>query len=242
MNRSSLAVISLFSFFLIFTSISGAQLGEVAGQPHFNVSLGGTNSITITVVNQAAYALPVRVILPSLTTTAPNAITPRVTTSITDGFVPAGGNLRINITVYMPGGTNKPGYTWTGVMQVVTVPNSSVSGGGAQILEGVAKIITITATAHVSSLWDYLPVAIVAVVAVVAVVVVAVLFKKGIIGKKTGAARAAEPAARKAQSRKAARGRKRKGRKAAALRSASRRGKGKARKGRGAARKRKRGA
>ena len=48
MKSSSLAVLSFFSFLLLSVSLTTAQLGEVAGQPHFNVSIGGSQTITIT--------------------------------------------------------------------------------------------------------------------------------------------------------------------------------------------------
>ena len=206
MDKSALAALSIFSFLLIFTSISAAQLGEVAGQPHFNVSIGSSNSIIITVVNQAGYPLPVKVLLPNLLSKTANTVTPVVTAVPMEGNVPSGGDLHINVTVYMPGGTNMPGDTWTGIMQVVTVSNSSSgSGGGAQILEGVAKIVTVTATAHISSLWDYLWIAVVIVVIVVILVVLLLLRSRGMLGggKKKSSKPAAAPSKAKATARKA---------------------------------------
>jgi hypothetical protein len=210
MNRPSLAVFSLFSFLLLFTSVSVAQLGEVAGQPHFMVSLGGTNTITITVVSQAPYPLPVKVILPTLTSKDANAITPTITASVMEGSIPPGGDLHINVTVYMPGGTNKLGYNWTGVMQVIAVPNStSGSGGGAQIMEGVAKIVTITATAHMESIWDWLtPVLVVVIIIVAVAVVIFAARRKGMLGGK--------PSAKKAQPEKRAAAARTRGKKAKA--------------------------
>jgi len=190
MNRSSLAVLSLFSFLLLFTSISVAQLGEVAGQPHFNVSIGARETLPVILVDQASYPLPVRVMLPTLTSKDANAISPILSASPMEGNIPADGELQINVTAYMPGGTNKPGYTWTGVMQIITVPTnaSAPSAGGASILEGVAKIITVTATQHVSSLWDYLVPAVVVVV-VIAAAGAAFLFYRGRPRKASAAKR-----------------------------------------------------
>jgi hypothetical protein len=186
MNKSGLAVLSLFSFLLIFSSISVAQLGEVAGQPTVNVSIGSSNSVIITVVNQAGTPLPVKVILPSLVSKDANAITPTVSANPLEGNVPAGGDLHINLTVYMPGGTNKPGYTWTGIMQIVTVPTTSGAGagGGAAIIEGVAKIVTVNAAQHISSIWDYLWIIVLVVVIVVVAIVVLIAKMKGMLGGK----------------------------------------------------------
>ena len=159
MRALRLLALSICSFLLI-ASISAAQLGEVAGQPHFNVSIGSSNTLTVTVTNQAQYPLPIKVILPTLMSNDANAITPGVAASPMAGNIPAEGQLQINVTVYMPGGTNMPGYTWTGIMQVLAVPaNSSSSGGmGASILAGVAKVITVTATegVHATKTYDYI--------------------------------------------------------------------------------------
>lgn len=192
MNKSGLAVFSLFSFLLIFSSISVAQLGEVAGQPTINVSIGSSNSVIITVVNQAGTPLPVKVILPSLVSKDANAITPTVTASPLEANVPAGGSLNINLSVYMPGGTNKPGYTWTGIMQIVTVPTSSGtgSGEGAAIIEGVAKIVTVNAAQHIPSIWDYLWLIVLVVIVIVVAIVVLVGRSKGMLGAKKAVAKA----------------------------------------------------
>jgi hypothetical protein len=213
MRRYSLAVFSLFSFLLFFSMVSSAQLGEVAGQPHFNVSLGGSNSINITVINEATYPLPITVLLPTLTSTDPNAITPGIMAYPMHAVIPAGKELQINITVHMPEGTNKPGYSWSGILQVLTVPNSSSGGGGgASIIEGVAKIVSISATKHVASIWDYIVPIGVVVIIVAAVAGILVARSKGMLG-----------GARKASSKaKAAAARRQKGKKAGSKRGATR--------------------
>jgi hypothetical protein len=210
MNKSTLAVLSLFSFLLIFSSISVAQLGEVAGQPSFNVSIGNSNTLVITVINQASYPLPIKVILPPLVSKDANAITPTVTAFPLVGNIPAQGEMKINVTVYMPGGTNKPGYTWQGVLQVITVPTPAASGSGgatgASILEGVAKIVTVTAKPYVFNIDNYIVYIVIAVVAVIAAVGVLVARSKGMLGgraKKGKAASAKSKAALKAKGKKA---------------------------------------
>lgn len=219
MNKSALAVLSLFSFLLIFSTISVAQLGEIAGQPHFNVSIGGRQSLAVTVVNQADYPLPMKVILPNLVSKTANAVTPTFTANPMMGNVPPGGSLRINITVYMPGGTNKPGYSWTGVMQMVVVANSSVTNG-ASITEGVAKLITVDAAPHIPSIWDYAWLMVLVVAAVVVVVVVLLLRSKGMLGgsakKKVTSAKARARATRRKKAGARKKTAKRKGRKTSA--------------------------
>ena len=63
----SVAIITLVAVGLGEHFGLGRQLGEVAGQPTFNMTLGSTNTIAITVVNQAPYPypLPVIVLLPA---------------------------------------------------------------------------------------------------------------------------------------------------------------------------------
>ncbi|MDE1865014.1 MAG: hypothetical protein KGH94_00015 [Candidatus Micrarchaeota archaeon] len=213
MIRPSLVVLSIFSFALILTVVP-AQLGEVAGQPHFNVSLGGTNTIYVTMINQAPYPLPIRVILPQLISKDVNAITPTLKAYPMVANIPPNSELNINLTVYMPEGTNKAGYTWSGILQVVTEPNTTANSGatGATIIEGVAKIVSITATAHVTTIYDYLaPAAIViAVVAIAAGILVA--RRKGMFAKKAPKAIATKGVAKKGKGarrkRKARKGRK----------------------------------
>lgn len=204
MNRSSLVAFSLFSFILI-TSIAAAQLGEVAGQPTFNTSIGGTNTIQITIINQANYQLPVKVILPVLTTKDANTITPTVTAAPMVGNVPPDGQLHINVTVYVPGGTNKPGDSWTGVLQIVTIPTTSSSAGGATILEGVAKVVTINAGQPTFNISDYLiPIAVVVIVAVAAAGVYMMRKKgKGPSRKSSAAAKRSTRGRKGSRSRKA---------------------------------------
>ena len=89
MNKSALAALSIFSFLLIFTSTQRpARRGR--GEPHFNVSIGSSNSIIITVVNQAGYPLPVKVLLPNLLSKTANTVTPVVTAVPMAGNVPSG--------------------------------------------------------------------------------------------------------------------------------------------------------
>lgn len=157
---------------LLFTAlVPVAQLGEIAGQPHFNVSLGGSETINITIINQGNAPLPFRIVLPTLTT-IPNTTTPIVTATPLNSSIPPHSNSKISVTVHMPEGKNRPGLTWTGILQIVELSTNSTSSGGASasVVEGVAKIVTITSTAHVFSIWDIVPYAIVIIV-IVAVVV-----------------------------------------------------------------------
>ena len=189
-------------------------------------------------INEAPYPLPIRVILPSLTSTDANAITPVITASPMEAPYPP-IRTSINVTVQMPGGTNKPGYSWGGILQVLTVPNSTATGGGATgatIIEGVAKIISITAAPHVTTIWDYLlPIAIVAIIVVAAGILVA--RRKGMLGGRAVARRAAV-STRTARSKGGARSRKARPRRKASRRRKA--GGGRARARRSGARRRRR--
>jgi hypothetical protein len=202
MGRTSLAALSVVAF-LLLASLSAAQLGEVAGQPLVNVSVGGSNSVQIIVLNQANYSLPVRVVPPTLTSSTPNAITPTVTLSPMNGNIPPRGSLVINITVKVPGG-DKPGYVWTGVMQVLTSP-ATTGQSGATIIEGVAKTITVTATKPIFNIYEYLIPAAIVIVIVAAVGAFLKLRKKPATKKAKAQASAKSKSAKGKKSRRAAR-------------------------------------
>jgi len=161
--------ILLFSFlaFVLSASFSSAQLGEVAGQPSFNVSLGGSESFTITVLNSGSTPMPVQVILPTLNNIA-NTTTPTVTANPISGTIPPDSSMNINVTVSMPSNSKNLGHVWTGVLQVVenySTPGSSSGGMGATFKAGVAKIVTITAHVPKFNILEFLvPVVVVIVI------------------------------------------------------------------------------
>lgn len=139
---------------LALFSVSYAQIGEVAGALVLNVSLGGSNSTTLTILNSGAQPIPFNVTLPTLST-IPNRTTPRVTVRPMEGEIPAHSQLVLNVTAYMPSAKNKPGLSWSGIIQVVQTSNSTQKGV-AIIQGGVAKIITINSIAPKSSIYTYL--------------------------------------------------------------------------------------
>jgi type IV secretory pathway VirB6-like protein len=52
--------------------------------------------------------------------------------------------LPLNVTVYIPGGKNKPGMVWDGYVSVAELSNTTMVGG-ATLQAGVLKRLTITA-------------------------------------------------------------------------------------------------
>ena len=142
-KRFSLVAISLL---LVFgASFAGAQLGEVAGGLNFNVSLGGSQtSNTFTIVNAGNSTIGFSIINPAFNQ-IPNSTTPTVIISPMNGTLAPHSNLRIDVTVIMPTGQDKPGMRWDGFIQVLSVLANSDNPGGAVIQTGVAKEIIIVA-------------------------------------------------------------------------------------------------
>jgi len=137
-------LLAIFSFF-IFSNVSSAQLGEVAGEPAFYVNISGTYSYNYTFINQGSSPIPFRTIITSFKTSAKNATSPIVTAVPASGTIPPNSQIHIRVNVYLPAKNNTAGMKWQGVLEVV-VNSTSNATGGAVINEGVAKIITIVAT------------------------------------------------------------------------------------------------
>ena len=148
MNFNRIHLISLFFIFsllsFLFINISYAQFGEVAGQLNFNASIGGSASLPFTLINGGSQPLNFKIILPTLNT-IPNSTTPTFSISQMNGTIPAGGQLTLNVTVFMPSNKNKPGMHWSGILQAIELSNTTISGSGAILQQGVAKIVGVTA-------------------------------------------------------------------------------------------------
>ena len=148
MNFNRIHLISLFFIFsllsFLFINFSYAQFGEVAGQLNFNASIGGSASLPFTLINGGSQPLKFKIILPTLNT-IPNSTTPTFSISQMNGTIPAGGQLTLNVTVYMPSNKNKPGMHWSGILQAIELSNNTLSGSGAILQQGVAKIVGVTA-------------------------------------------------------------------------------------------------
>jgi hypothetical protein len=139
------ALLAIFSFF-IFSSVSVAQLGEVAGEPTFYVNISGSYSYNYTFINQGSSPIPFKTIITSFKTSAKNATSPIVTAVPASGTIPPNSQIHMRVNVYLPAKNNTAGMKWQGVLEVVvnSTPNTT---GGAVINEGVAKVVTIVATA-----------------------------------------------------------------------------------------------
>jgi len=163
-----------FIFLSIFSFASYAQLGEQAGQPFFNVSLGSSEMFNYSIINSGSAPIGFQVILPALNT-IPHNTTPTVVVTPMNGTLQPNSQQTISITVYMPS-SNKPGLKWQGILQVVetSTQQSSSSGMGATLRAGVAKIVTIESAPPKPLPLVYYVVS--AIVVIVIIVIVAYLF------------------------------------------------------------------
>ncbi|MGC8652082.1 MAG: hypothetical protein ACP5UH_02420 [Candidatus Micrarchaeia archaeon] len=187
--------LSLLLPFLLLFSLSFvpyAQLGEQAGQPFFNVSIGSSETFNYTILNSGPTPIGYQVILPALNTIPHNA-TPTVVVTPMNGTLAPNSQQKISVTVFMPG-SDKPYLKWQGVLQVVEVASvvNASSGMGATLRAGVAKIVTIeSAPPKPLPLIDYAISAIVVIAIVVIIAYIAVSRRNTKLAAKATARRAA---------------------------------------------------
>ncbi len=142
MNRTLALSVLVFSV-LVFNAY--AQLGEVAGPLNFNVSIGSSQTHQLILINSGNTPITVKTVLNSITTVA-NASTPTVLCNPEISTIPPHGEQAINITVIMPYNTSDIGKHWQAIISAVEESNVSISGTGAIIVAGMAKIANITAS------------------------------------------------------------------------------------------------
>ncbi|MCL5680207.1 MAG: hypothetical protein M1465_02620 [Candidatus Marsarchaeota archaeon] len=132
-----------FSLFLILGTMAYAQLGEQAGQPSFNISVGSSSTFNYSILNSGSSPIPFKVVPPTLNIIPHNA-TPIVTVVPMNGTLAPNSQQVISIRVSIPY-SDKPYLKWQGILSVVEVsPTQNITGGtGAVIEAGIAKIVTI---------------------------------------------------------------------------------------------------
>ena len=167
-------LLAVFSFSILSTT-AHAQLGEVAGEPTFYVNISGTYSYNYTFINEGAAPIPFKTIITNFKTTAKNATEPTVTAYPMSGTIPPNSQIKVRVNVYLPAKNNTPGMKWQGVLEVV-VNSTSSSTGGAVIDEGVAKIVTIVATAPKPNYT--VEILVILAIAVIAIVIAAFTYMK----------------------------------------------------------------
>ncbi|MDE1856704.1 MAG: hypothetical protein KGH98_01315 [Candidatus Micrarchaeota archaeon] len=198
-----------FSYFLLLAILAGsialvadAQIGEVAGTPHFNVSLGSTQTLNYTILSAANYPIGFNVSQIHINHIN-NKTDPVVSVSPMRGIIQPHTPVQLNVTVYMPTTNNTPGDVWHGYVSVVATSVNSTGGslGGASVQAGTLKQLYIAASPAKTN-WLMIGGAVVAVI----IVIVAVLHFKGIL--KFGG-KPSRPSARKAARAPARKGAKR---------------------------------
>ena len=202
MNSKYVSLLILLS--LSFTALSYAQLGEQAGQPTMNVSVGSSATFNYSILNGGSTPINFTVILPTLNTIPHNA-TPTVTVTPMNGTLAPHSNMAVSIKVDVPG-SDKPGLEWQGIVQVVEAAPTKItsSGEGAVITAGVAKILTIYSAAPKPIPLIYYIVAIVVVVIVIVAVISAVILRRSSKARTRMVARASRTAASVKSARKRA--------------------------------------
>jgi len=191
------SVVALFALGLS-ASIINAQLGEIAGPLNYTIGLGGTSTLNMTIFNSGTAPLPFKVIPPLFRTAIANTTKPIVSIAPLSGVLAPSQSQKIAVTITIPTQNNKPGYAWSGIMQVLETPNSTQQG--VAIIEGgVAKGVNVTAAQPV---FNPLEVVIPAVIIII-IAAIAVLWKKGVIkvgaGVKKKAAAPSKKSATKAK-------------------------------------------
>ncbi len=136
-------LLAIFSLFIVSGTLAYAQLGEQAGQPFFNISVGSSSTFNYSILNSGSAPIGYSVVLPTLNT-IPNNATPTVAVTPMNGTLAPDSQQVISIRASIPS-SDKPYLKWQGVLSIVeTAPVANVTGGaGAIIREGVAKIVTI---------------------------------------------------------------------------------------------------
>ena len=144
--RASVASI-LFSLLLFAsaTMVVNADLGEIAGALNFNVSIGSTQSQSLTVFNTGSSPIAYEAILATMSS-VPNEASPVIIINPANGILQAHQQQVINVTAYFPPYQKvDPGLNWTGLIEVNEVSNTSSQSGGV-LRVGVAKVISVTSS------------------------------------------------------------------------------------------------
>lgn len=186
------AALALVVLLFALSTVSYAQLGEQAGEPFFNISVGSSSTFNYSILNSGSTPINYTVILPKLNTIPHNA-TPTVTVTPMNGTLGPSSQQVISIRVSIPS-SDKPHLKWQGILSVVetSAATNITSGAGAVIRAGVAKIVTVESEPSKGLPLIYYMVAI---LAVIIVVVVAVYAKFSVRRSRAAQARHAAKAA-----------------------------------------------
>lgn len=164
-------VLFLFVLSNLIFGLSFAQIGEVAGPVNFNVSVGSTQSLIVTIVDGGNTPIMFNA-TPLITTVIKNATAPIMKVYPQNGTIQPHSQVALNLTAYVPGG-DKPGMFWNGQLSVISNSSTKINGSGAIIHEGTLKIFTVTAAQQKFDIFLY-----VGIVVLIVILIVAVYFYK----------------------------------------------------------------
>ncbi|MDE1855500.1 MAG: hypothetical protein KGH57_04255 [Candidatus Micrarchaeota archaeon] len=139
---SYLASVFLLALFL-FSGLSSACIGEVAGKISFNVSAGSNETLQMQVFNSCANQ-SIYYATRSQVNAVANVMSPTIIISPTKGVMLPRENIFINITVKVPYNATV-GTAWRAGVAVEEASNTTALNGGATLSVGVVKLFTITA-------------------------------------------------------------------------------------------------
>ncbi len=127
----------------VLPALSFAQLGEEAGALNFQVQIGHTQTLQLTLANGGSTPIGFRVQTPKVSQEN-NQITPNITISPLYGTIAPYSTFPVNVTVFMSINNTPGAATWNIQISAVEASNAS-NPGGAVIQAGVLKIATIQA-------------------------------------------------------------------------------------------------
>lgn len=184
------AALALVVLLFALSTVAYAQLGEQAGEPFFNISVGSSSTFNYSILNSGSTPINYTVILPKLNTIPYNA-TPTVAVTPMNGTLGPDSQQVISIRVSIPS-SDKPHLKWQGILSVVetSAATNITSGAGAVIREGVAKIVTIESAPPKAGI----PLVYYLIAVLIAIVVVAVAAYAKLSRKKSHAAAAKKKA------------------------------------------------
>lgn len=139
--RNGVAVLAMLALIALMLGTGSAQLGEVAGKVHFNVTPGSANTLQMIVFNAGSGRISFVVVSPRFEPSE-NESPPTVTVFPRNGTLGPRQDIDLNITILAPRNAT-PGTNFSGVVEVIQV-SANTTAGGAQVNPGVAKIITAT--------------------------------------------------------------------------------------------------
>jgi hypothetical protein len=147
-SNKRLITFALLIMGMMLPAMAYAQFGEAAGPLVFNVTLGGQQTLNMTLINEGSQPASFQMVLPSLNT-IPNTTAPTIAASPMNGTLAPGSQYNVRITVSLPSANNRPGLYWHGIIQVLFASSNATTtnGGSAAVQEGLAKAVQIQALA-----------------------------------------------------------------------------------------------